>query len=132
MLVFATSEEENVAVVEMKNPDGETNLKSRNTLPALTHLRGARDLADRRNHYRVGLDRPGTNLYKLNGAVVLPGEEKSSVDINMILLRGSVVRNTSWFIRLVLYTGKDSRIVPHSGATPGQRSEVEREMNPYV
>lgn len=132
VLICATSEEENVAFVETKNLDGETNLKSRNASPALTHLRGARDLADRRNHFRVDLDRPDTNLYKLNGAVVLPGEEKSPVDINMILLRGSVVRNTGWVVGLVLYTGEDSKIVLNSGATPSKRSKVEREMNPQV
>lgn len=47
VLICSTSEEENKAFVETKNLDGETNLKSRHAVPALTHLvlrlvRGAR------------------------------------------------------------------------------------------
>ena len=39
VMICATSEEENMAFVETKNLDGETNLKSRNAVPQLTHLR---------------------------------------------------------------------------------------------
>ena len=131
VLICSTSEEENVAFVETKNLDGETNLKSRNAISALTHLRTAQDCASSHNTFRVEADRPDTNMYRLNAAVRV-GEQAFPVDIQMALLRGTVLRNTKWVIGLVLYTGEDTRIVMNSGGTPSKRSKVERQMNPQV
>lgn len=131
ILICATSEDENVAFVETKNLDGETNLKSRNAVPSLTHLRTATDCMNKLNTFRVDCDRPDTNMYKLNGAVVT-NEEKYPVDVQMTLLRGTILRNTSWAIGVVLFTGLDTKIVLNSGGTPSKRSKVERQMNPQV
>ncbi|KAG6836177.1 hypothetical protein H0H93_010616 [Arthromyces matolae] len=143
ILICATSEEENVAFVETKNLDGETNLKSRNACPALTHLRTAADCADLRNRFRIEADRPDVNMFKLNAALYFDSKDESErekgvggevhpVDMQMTLLRGTVLRNTSWVIGIVLYTGEDTRIVMNSGGTPSKRSKVERQMNPQV
>ena len=70
-------------------------------------------------------------MYKLNAAVVRNGQ-KSPVDIQMVLLRGTVLRNTDWVIGLVLFTGVDTKIVLNSGGTPSKRSKVERQINPQV
>lgn len=131
ILICATSEEENVAFVETKNLDGETNLKSRNAVPALTHLRSAAECASSDNVFRVECDRPDVNMYRLNAAVEV-GSQMFPVDMQMILLRGTVLRNTKWVIGLVLYTGEDTKIVMNSGGTPSKRSKVERQMNPQV
>jgi phospholipid-translocating ATPase len=131
ILICATSEEENVAFVETKNLDGETNLKSRNAVPALTHLRSAADCSSPHNAFRLDCDRPETNMYKLNAAVRV-GNDTFPVDMPMVLLRGTIVRNTGWVIGVVLFTGEDTRIVMNSGGTPSKRSKVERQMNPQV
>ncbi|PPQ72110.1 hypothetical protein CVT24_002421 [Panaeolus cyanescens] len=131
ILICATSEEENVAFVETKNLDGETNLKSRNAVPALTHLRSAAHCASSENVFRVECDRPDVNMYRLNAAVEV-GSQIYPVDMQMVLLRGTVLRNTKWVVGLVLYTGEDTKIVMNSGGTPSKRSKVERQMNPQV
>ena len=131
ILICATSEDENVAFVETKNLDGETNLKSRNAIPELTHLRTAADCANKDNTFHVDCDRPDTNMYKLNGTL-MKGDEKYTVDLQMTLLRGTVLRNTGWVIGIVLFTGEDTKIVMNSGGTPSKRSKVERQMNPQV
>lgn len=131
ILICATSEDENVAFIETKNLDGETNLKSRNAVPPLTHLRTATDCSSKMNGFRVDLEKPDTNMYKLNGTVTL-GDEKFPVDIQETMLRGTVLRNTKWAIGVVLYTGLDTKIVLNSGGTPSKRSKVERQMNPQV
>lgn len=134
ILICATSEDENVAFVETKNLDGETNLKSRNAVPCLTHLRTATDCVNKLNTFHVELDSPDTNMYKLNGAVVIGGDEKDKhpTDVQMTFLRGTVLRNTKWAIGVVLFTGLDTKIVANSGGTPSKRSKVERLMNPQV
>jgi phospholipid-translocating ATPase len=130
ILICSTSDDENVAFVETKNLDGETNLKSRNAVPSLTHLRTAADCANKQNAFRVECDRPTENMYKLQAT--LAAGERFPVDIQMVLLRGTVLRNTDWVIGIVLYTGADTKIVLNSGGTPSKRSKVERQMNPQV
>ena len=132
ILICATSEDENVAFVETKNLDGETNLKSRTACPSLTHLRKAQSVANPENAFHVECGQPDTNLYKLEATVVQPNREKSSVDLSMMLLRGTVLRNTDWAIGVVLFTGEDTKIVMNTGNTPSKRSRVERQMNPQV
>jgi phospholipid-translocating ATPase len=145
ILICATSEDENVAYVETKNLDGETNLKSRNAAPALTHLRTARDCASMKNRFRMDCDRPSVNMYRLNASLAIDRLEKGEkevetegapvvlpIDMQMMLLRGTILRNTGWVIGIVMYTGEDTRIVMNSGGTPSKRSKVERQMNPQV
>ncbi|KAJ7264906.1 phospholipid-translocating ATPase [Mycena haematopus] len=131
ILICATSEDENVAFVETKSLDGETNLKSRNAVPSLVHLRDAAACANPENAFRVSLESPNNNMFRLNGAVFV-GDESTPVDLTMTLLRGTVLRNTRWVIGVVLFTGEDTKIVLNSGGTPSKRSKVERQMNPQV
>lgn len=132
ILICATSEEENVCFVETKNLDGETNLKSRNAVQGLTHLRSAEAFMDSSTaSFSIELDRPDPNMYKLNGAVIT-ADEKHPIDLQTVLLRGTVLRNTKWVIGVVMFTGEDTKIVLNSGGTPSKRSKVEREMNPQV
>ena len=127
ILICSTSEDENVAQVETKNLDWETNLKSQNTCPSLVHVNPGRACAAKENAFHVECDRPDTNLYKLNAAVITSDGTRTSVDTNMVFLRGTVLRNTRWAIGVVLYTGEDTKIVLNSGATPSKRSRVERQ-----
>ncbi|KAJ2929330.1 hypothetical protein H1R20_g7765, partial [Candolleomyces eurysporus] len=131
VLICSTSEDENVAFVETKNLDGETNLKSRNAVPALTHIRSATDSVSPHNSFRIDCDRPDTNMYRLNAAVRV-GNDTFPVDMQNVLLRGTVLRNTKWIIGVVIFTGADTRIVMNAGGTPSKRSKVERQMNPQV
>ena len=131
IVVLSTSDADNMCYLETKNLDGETSLKSRNAVPALTHLRSAMDCASKLNTFRVDCDRPEHNMYKLNGTV-LQNDEKFPIDMQMMLLRGTVLRNTKWAIGIVLFTGLDTKIVLNSGGTPSKRSKVESQMNPQV
>lgn len=131
ILICATSEDENVAFVETKNLDGETNLKSRHGVPALSHLRNAAACADKQNSFQINCDRADMDMYRLLANVNVGGET-SSIDMSMTLLRGTVLRNTRWAIGVVMYTGLDTKLVMNSGGTPSKRSKVEKQMNPQV
>ncbi|GJN88512.1 hypothetical protein Rhopal_001478-T1 [Rhodotorula paludigena] len=139
IIVCATSEEENVCYVETKNLDGETNLKSRTAVPELTHLRTSTAIAEQAK-FVIRAEPPDVNMFAYNAAVELRdgrvGKDgsplKCPVNLNTMLLRGTVVRNTEWVIGVVCMTGRDTKIVMNSGATPSKRSKVERQMNPMV
>lgn len=129
ILIVSTSEEENMAFVETKNLDGETNLKSRHAVPELSGLRTPHDLAC--SAFRIEMEPPIPKMYQMNGAVLVGGA-KQPIDGVTVLLRGTVLRNTRWCLGVVLFTGRDSKIVLNSGETPSKRSKVERQMNPQV
>lgn len=90
--------------------DGETNLKSRRAVGGLSHLRTAHACST--TGFELECDIPEVDLYKLNAAVVLPGtngdKERYPIDAETTLLRGCVLRNTSWVIGIVMYTGSDT------------------------
>ncbi|KAF9123145.1 hypothetical protein BGW39_009234 [Mortierella sp. 14UC] len=54
------------------------------------------------------------------------------VDINNMLLRGHVIRNTHWVIAVIVATGTDTKIMLNSGETPSKRSRIEKTMNVQV
>lgn len=137
--MVSTSEEENVCYVETKNLDGETNLKARHAVPELTHLRTSTDI-ETQAKFTIEAEPASVNMFGFDAAVVIHdgrvGKDgkplKCPVNLNTVLLRGTVVRNTDWVIGCVAMTGQDSKIVLNSGGTPSKRSKVERQMNPMV
>ena len=139
LIVCATSEEENVCYVETKNLDGETNLKSRSAVPELAHLRTSTAI-EHEAKFIIEAEPADVNMFSYNAAIVLQdgrlGKDgnplKCPVNLNTVLLRGTVVRNTDWVIGVVSMTGWDTKIVLNSGGTPSKRSKVERLMNPMV
>jgi len=54
------------------------------------------------------------------------------VDINNMLLRGHVIRNTYWVIAVIVATGTETKIMLNSGETPSKRSRIEKTMNIQV
>ncbi|KAG0019775.1 hypothetical protein BGZ81_009610 [Podila clonocystis] len=54
------------------------------------------------------------------------------IDINNMLLRGHVIRNTYWVIAVIVATGTETKIMLNSGETPSKRSRIEKTMNIQV
>ena len=138
VIICSTSEEENVCYVETKNLDGETNLKARQAVPELTHIRSARSASHAK--FLIKSEAPDVNMFKYNAAVEVQdgraGRDgkpiRAPVNLSTVLLRGTVLRNTDWVIGVVVFTGIDTKIVMNSGGTPSKRGRVERLMNPMV
>ncbi|KAG9090083.1 hypothetical protein FRC06_001230 [Ceratobasidium sp. 370] len=148
IIVLATSDPDGLAYVETKNLDGETNLKLRRALKGTRWISGEEDLAPSRCAFAIDSEPPHAGLYAYNGVLryrasadvqdgrevgvsgVRGGVEKvEPVTINEMLLRGCTLRNTSWVIGLVLFTGADTKIMLNGGATPSKRSKIEKQTN---
>lgn len=105
-----------VAYVETMALDGETNLKSKVALPILAkNCKTVQDLMDCRAHLVV--EDPNLDLYSFHGKLTLNGETLPLTN-NEILYRGSILRNTSEVISVVIYSGEESKIRMNATKNP--------------
>jgi phospholipid-translocating ATPase len=133
ILILSTSEIECVCFIETKNLDGETNLKVKRGVTELNHIKEPKDCFHIKGY--VDAEGPNPNLYTFQGRLVLDqggSEVEVPVGPNGVLLRGCILRNTSWVIGLVIYTGLESKIMLNSGPTPSKRSKVDKQVNPQI
>jgi phospholipid-translocating ATPase len=129
---LATSDPDGMCYLETKNLDGETNLKPRKAVKATSTISSEDDIE--RASFLLDSEPPHQNLYLYRGVLrykdPTSGEEKQQpVSINELLLRGCAIRNTSWIIGLVVFTGADTKIMLNGGDTPSKRSKIEKETN---
>lgn len=139
-VLLSTSDKEGICFVETKDLDGETNLKPRTSVQELKHIQSGADCLNE-CHFYLEAGAPSPDLYKFEGTLVTleksssgrwAKKSKTPIEIENILLRGHVVRNTKWAIAVVLFTGTDTKIMLNSGETPSKRSQVDKEMNKEV
>lgn len=132
IVVLSTSDPDGMCYLETKNLDGETNLKARKSVHATSAITSEEDIE--RSSFVLDSEPPHQNLYGYHGVLrfkdIATGEQRQEpVTINEFLLRGCAVRNTSWIIGLVVFTGADTKIMLNGGDTPSKRSKIEVETN---
>ncbi|CAI5995733.1 unnamed protein product [Closterium sp. NIES-64] len=152
IICVATSGDGGACYVETMNLDGETNLKMRSAVFE-THAMSAAELPRVRG--RVECEHPNASIYTFAGKMLLrtstegaiSGRSDSSADIESsegsqsgdaapifitpanILLRGSRLRNTKWAVGIVVYTGRETKIMMNSTDPPSKRSFVEKRLD---
>ena len=132
IVVLSTSDPDGMCYLETKNLDGETNLKPRKAIKPTSAIRSEEDLE--RSSFFLDSEPPHQNLYVYHGVLrykdIASGDDKQeTVTINELLLRGCALRNTTWVIGLVVFTGADTKIMLNGGDTPSKRSKIEKETN---
>lgn len=60
---------------------------------------------------------------------LLWNNEKYSLDNDKILLRGCKIRNTNWCYGVVIFAGKDTKLMQNSGKTKFKRTTIDRLLN---
>ncbi|KAK3808047.1 MAG: hypothetical protein JOS17DRAFT_692052, partial [Linnemannia elongata] len=136
-IILSTSEAEGSCFIETKDLDGETNLKTRMSLHETSKYNTARRCS--RLKFYVDMEPINANLFTFNGSLTMLAKKRGSgaettipVDINNMLLRGHVIRNTHWVIAVIVATGTETKIMLNSGETPSKRSRIEKTMNVQV
>mmetsp|Transcript_2353 Transcript_2353/g.288 ORF Transcript_2353/g.288 Transcript_2353/m.288 type:complete len:117 (-) Transcript_2353:3063-3413(-) len=78
-------------------------------------------------------ENPNNKLYTFYGSLKMVSNPKAiPIDNDNVVLRGSTVKNIDWCIGLVVFTGKDTKIMMNSKNPPSKRSYVERRTNYYL
>ena len=148
MVLLATSDKTGLAFIETANLDGETNLKLK-VVPkeldplslngAATAADAARKLVDSVKTASLQCQLPNNALYQFEGSLSLSKSadiETSSGPIALsthnMILRGCKLRNTTWAIGMVVYTGQETKIQMNSRTVPRKVSSLERLMGQFT
>lgn len=135
-ILLATNRSDGRCYVETANLDGETNLKIRSVAAPTKHFTSADDiLAKFKIH--VECDIPNKDLFYFDGVLMVAGledtttasQDKTSLTMDNLILRGSESRNAEWTLAFVIYTGPETKISMNSADVPLKRSFVEKTLD---
>jgi phospholipid-transporting ATPase len=126
LVLLKSSKEDGDCYVETSNIDGETNLKSRQSITVLVDEHDLRNVKG-----IIKCDEPNNRIYDFEGLFVL-GDQEASLGPNQLLLRGSRLMNTTWIIGVAVYTGRETKIVMNSETTRIKRSSIEKMTNSQI
>lgn len=80
---------------------------------------------------RVVTEPPNMDLYSFTGKMLI-GNEQFALKINQLLVKGSNLKNTPWIMGVVVYTGKDTKIMMNSQKSRTKQSRVEKQLNVII
>ncbi|XP_041465604.1 probable phospholipid-transporting ATPase IM [Lytechinus variegatus] len=130
ILLLSSSEPHSLVYVETAELDGETNLKVRQALPETSKL--GEDL-ERLSGFQgeIRCEAPNNVLDKFDGAMSWAGD-RFSLNNDQIMLRGCRLRNTAWCYGIVIFAGKDTKLMQNSGKSKFKRTSLDRLLNKMV
>lgn len=116
------------AFIQTSSLDGEKNLKKR-TIPVNfeEYVKPPEEI-DFPLVGKLVTEPPSADLYSFTGKMVI-GQDQFALNANQILLKGSNLKNTEWVLGIVIYTGKDSKLMMNSQKSRTKQSNVEKRLN---
>lgn len=130
MICLASSDHEGNCFIQTSSLDGEKNLKPKMALQQTQKLIGNGEVV--RVIGDVTCDPPNSDLYQLGGTLEIGGDEKCPLSAKNLLLRGAVLKNTSWIVGVVIYTGQDTKIMKNAEEAKFKQSGVEKLTNQLI
>ncbi|XP_018349951.1 PREDICTED: phospholipid-transporting ATPase ID isoform X2 [Trachymyrmex septentrionalis] len=127
VLLLTTSEPNGLCYIETAELDGETNLKCRQCLPETAEMMDNHELIGQFDG-EIICETPNNLLNKFDGILTWRGK-KYALDNDKIILRGCVLRNTQWCYGMVIFAGKDTKLMQNSGKTKFKRTSIDRLLN---
>lgn len=107
--------------------DRETNLKCRQCLVE-TAVMGQDDVLLGEFDGEIVCETPNNLLNKFEGTLMWKNQA-FSLDNDKIILRGCVMRNTQWCYGVVIFAGKDTKLMQNSGKSKFKRTSIDRLLN---
>jgi phospholipid-transporting ATPase len=121
-IILKTNTDEGSCYIETAGLDGETNLKIRQSVLQTVNKR---DLLKKDWEVEVKCERPNLDLHNFKGKIIPHRAQPIPVSNDGVLLRGCVLKNTSWVWAVAIYTGEDTKLAMNSTNPPSKRSFVE-------
>ena len=130
MVCMASSDHEGNCFIQTSSLDGEKNLKPKMACSATQKLIGNGEVV--RVIGDITCDPPNSDLYQLGGTIAIGGDDKVPLNAKNLLLRGAVLKNTAWIIGVVIYTGKDTKVMRNAEEARFKQSGVEKLTNSLI
>ncbi|XP_065288785.1 probable phospholipid-transporting ATPase IA isoform X6 [Dermacentor albipictus] len=133
LVLLSSSEPQGMCYIETANLDGETNLKIRQGLTQTAGMLTTKSLAEMQGHVECEL--PNRHLYEFTGNIHISNPKPAKtypLGPDQILLRGAMLKNTTWAFGVVIYTGHESKLMMNSTAAPLKRSTVDKVTNTQI
>ncbi|CAL8087177.1 unnamed protein product [Orchesella dallaii] len=127
VLLLSTSEPNGLCYIETAELDGETNLKCRQCLVETADMGQDPNKLGSFNGVIV-CEPPNNHLNKFDGYLEWNGK-RYPLDNDKVLLRGCILRNTQWCYGVVLFAGRDTKLMQNSGKTKFKRTSIDRLLN---
>ena len=130
LLIIYSSGEDGLCYLETSNLDGENALKPRKTMTLIN--------LENYNSFDIYLEQPNKNIYKLDGFVIEKNEninnndKKHFFNKDNVLLRGASLKNVDYVYGIVLYSGKDTKLMQNIERDSFKRSHIENTENSIV
>lgn len=127
ILLLSSSEPNGLCFIETAELDGETNLKCKQCLVETADMADADDRLGQFNG-EIVCEPPNNLLNRFDGTLIWNGQ-RYSLDNEKVLLRGCVLRNTQWCYGVVVFAGKDTKLMQNSGKTKFKSTSIDRLLN---
>ncbi|GLT31903.1 hypothetical protein SLA2020_066030 [Shorea laevis] len=127
MLLLSSSRHDGACYVDTKNLDGETNLKLKHALEVTAPLN---DESIKNFKAVINCEDPNEHLYSFVGTLYYDCE-RYPLSPKQILLRDSKL-NTDHIYGVVIFTGRDTKMVQNFTDPPSKRSTIERRMDKII
>jgi phospholipid-transporting ATPase len=129
--ILTCSNNSKIAYIETANLDGEKNLKPKFCLPPIYNImKNGEEIMRVRG--KIKCNKPNSDLAKFNGKVELNSQYSFPLSIKQFLFKGTILKNTKWAIGVVIYTGKDTKIVLNSQKGAPKQSHLEKTINNLI
>ncbi|CAH0049527.1 unnamed protein product [Clonostachys solani] len=127
-IVLIHSDGENgLAYIETMALDGETNLKSKQVAHAFENCDTISGISRCQANFVV--EDPNPDLHSFDGRVTVGENKPVPLTINEIVYRGSILRNTTCAIGVVVNTGEECKIRMNSNQHPNAKKPALERMN---
>ena len=127
ILLLSSFNPNGLVYIETAELDGETNLKVKQCLD-VTNVLGEDEKSLSQFNGHIICEPPNNNLSKFEGTLNYNGQ-KHPLDNEKVIYRGAVLRNTPWCYGVVLFAGKDTKLMQNSGKTKLKRTSIDKLLN---
>lgn len=135
LVVMATSDPDAVCYIETSSLDGEKGLKTRKAPKNFDKILPSGTEQFRPDQFLCAgyceTELPHGNLYQFKGRIKI-GKKRYRLEHEHMLLKGTRLKNTKWVVGLVVYTGKETRIMMNSQTGRNKQSDIEIMMNKFT
>jgi phospholipid-translocating P-type ATPase (flippase) len=140
LVCLASSDPEGKCYIETANIDGETNLKLRKcapcdsagTGPGWQDMTALLDGAANNEGAAISFEPPNPSIHTFGGTITTNNNVRAACGASELCLRGALLRNTKWVLGVVVYTGRDTKLVMNSREVPSKLSTIEQTVNKMI